>query len=102
MHAVKAVVPGLEVETMSYGRIGERGVRRALSLGLPFVRVGGDPGGWSAVHLTAEAQERLGGPAWLDRQAVTAAVGALYPLYREPARHLAQLSRLAAAPAVSS
>ena len=102
VHAVKAVVPGLEVETMSYGRIGERGVRRALSLGLPFVRVGGDPGGWSAVHLTAEAQERLGGPAWLDRQAVTAAVGALYPLYREPARHLAQLSRPAAAPAVSS
>lgn len=100
--AVKAVVPGLEVETMSYGRIGERGVRRALSLGLPFVRVGDDPGGWSSVHLTAEGQERLGGPAWLDRQAVTAAVGALYPLYREPARHLAQLSRLAAAPAASA
>ncbi len=35
--AVKAVVPGLEVETMSYGRIGERGVRRALDLG-PAVR----------------------------------------------------------------
>jgi ribosomal protein S12 methylthiotransferase accessory factor len=30
VHAVKAVVPGLEVETMSYGRIGERGVRRLL------------------------------------------------------------------------
>jgi ribosomal protein S12 methylthiotransferase accessory factor len=27
--AVKALVPGLEVETMSYGRIGERGVRPA-------------------------------------------------------------------------
>ena len=92
VHAVKAVVPGLEVETMSYGRIGERGVSRALSLGLPFVRVGDDPGGWAAVHLTAEAQDRLGGPAWLDRPAVDAAVGSLYPLYREPARHLAQLA----------
>ena len=98
VHAVKAVVPGLEVETMSYGRIGERGVGRALSLGLPFVRVGDDPGGWAAVHLTAEAQDRLGGPAWLDRPAVDAAVGLLYPLYREPARHLAQLALLAATP----
>ncbi|MBC7374063.1 MAG: YcaO-like family protein, partial [Frankiales bacterium] len=92
VHVAKAVVPGLEVETMSYGRIGERGVRRARDLGLPFVAVGADPGGWTAVHLTDEATERLGGPAWLDRAAVDAAVGALYPLYREPARHLAQLA----------
>lgn len=92
VHVAKAVVPGLEVETMSYGRIGERGVARALSLGLAFVRVGADPGGWARVHLTGDAQERLGGPAWLDRATVDASVGALYPLYREPARHLAQLS----------
>ena len=92
VHAVKALVPGLEVETMSYGRLGERGVRRALELGLPFVRVGDDPGGWAHVHLTGDAQERLGGPAWLDRDAVDQTVGALYPLYREPGRHLAQLA----------
>ena len=91
VHVAKAVVPGLEVETMSYGRIGERGVRRALDLELAFVRVGEDPGGWSRVHLTTDAQDRLGGPAWLDRAAVDSTVGALYPLYREPARHLAQL-----------
>ncbi len=97
VHAVKAVVPGLEVETMSYGRMGERGVRRAFALGLPFVAVGADPGGWARVHLTAEVIERLGGPAWLDRQAVAARVGALYPLYREPGRHLAQLHRREAA-----
>ncbi len=97
VHAVKAVVPGLEVETMSYGRIGERGVRRALELDLPFVAVGGDPGGWAAVHLTAEAQDRLGGPAWLDRAGVDAAVGPLYPLYREPGRHLARLAMAQAA-----
>lgn len=92
VHAVKAVVPGLEVETMSYGRIGERGVRRARELRLPFVHVGADPGGWSRVHLTDAATERLGGPAWLDRAAVDAAVGPLYPLYREPGRHLARLA----------
>ena len=91
VHVAKAVVPGLEVETMSYGRIGERGVRRALDLELAFVRIGEDPGGWSRVHLTTDAQDRLGGPAWLDRAAVDSTVGALYPLYREPARHLAQL-----------
>jgi thiazole/oxazole-forming peptide maturase SagD family component len=97
VHAVKAVVPGLEVETMSYGRIGERGVARARSLDLPFVTVGDDPGGWDRVHLTAAAEERLGGPAWLDRAGREAAVGALYPLYREPGRHLAQLGLQVAA-----
>ena len=49
-------------------------------------------GGWSAVHLTDDARDRLGGPAWLDRAGVDAAIGPLYPLYREPARHLAQLA----------
>lgn len=92
VHAVKAVVPGLEVETMSYGRIGERGVRRALELGLPFVAVGADPGGWAAVHLSDDARDRLGGPAWFDRTGADTAIGPLYPLYREPARHLAQLA----------
>ena len=90
-HAAKALVPGLEVETMSYGRIGERGVREALELDLPFVRVGPDPGGWSRVALTPTAEDAVGGPAWLDRAGVDRVVGALYPLYREPARHLVQL-----------
>jgi ribosomal protein S12 methylthiotransferase accessory factor len=39
------------------------------------------------VHLTAAATDRLGGPAWLDVAAVQRAVGALYPLYREPGHH---------------
>ena len=82
---------------MSYGRIGERGVRRALELDLPFVAVGADPGGWARVHLQPAAEERLGGPAWLDQQGRSRAVGALYPLYREPGRHLAQLALRAVA-----
>ncbi len=87
--AVKALVPGLEVETMSYGRIGERGVRRLLDREDPLVAVGARPdgAGWAAVHLTWAAQERLGGPAWFNRLAAAARVGALYPLYREPGRH---------------
>ena len=96
--AVKALVPGLEVETMSYGRIGERGVRRLLERGDPLVAVGERPRGSARVHLTAQAQERLGGPAWFDRAGADARVGALYALYREPGRHVVgALQRRAAA-----
>ena len=96
VHAVKAIVPGMEVETMSYGRIGERGVRRLLERGPdvghgPLAGVGPPPRNASVVPLTRAAVERLGGPAWLDRRAVERTVGQLYPLYREPGRHSAQL-----------
>jgi ribosomal protein S12 methylthiotransferase accessory factor len=86
--AAKALVPGCEVETMSYGRIGERGVRRLRERDDPLVAVGADPGGWGRVHLTAAAEERLGGPAWFDREGARRRVGPLYPLYREPDRHV--------------
>lgn len=86
--AVKVLVPGLEVETMSYGRIGERGVRRLLERDDGLVAVGSDPGGWARVHLTSDAQQRLGGPAWFDREGARRRVGELYALYREPERHV--------------
>jgi hypothetical protein len=79
---------GLEVETMSYGRIGERGVRRLVEHDEGLAVVGADPGGWARVHLTADAEERLGGPAWFDRAGADRRVGALYALYREPGRHV--------------
>jgi ribosomal protein S12 methylthiotransferase accessory factor len=47
-----------------------------------------DGSGWAAVALTDDAQERLGGPAWFDLAARDRVVGALYPLYREPGRHV--------------
>lgn len=95
VHAVKAIVPGLDVETVAYGRIGERGVRRLLELGRDdLVSIGTGRG--SRVHLTATAEERLGGPAWLDRDAIARAVGGLLPLYREPGRHAAQVALQAA------
>ncbi len=94
--ARKAIVPGLEVETMSYYRIGERGVRKLLDQGNPLVGQGPIPRGALPVRLTSDATDRLGGPAWLDPRAVDGAVGQHYPLYREPSAHSAQvaLSRL--------
>ncbi len=92
VHVVKAVVPGLEVETMSYHRIGERGVRKLLGRGSPLVGVGATPPGAAPVRLPPGAAERLGGPAWLDVAAVDRIVGRLYPLYREPEVHSAPIS----------
>jgi len=92
VHVVKAVVPGLEVETMSYHRIGERGVRKLIERGSTLAGLGAPPPGAAPVRLTPEAEARLGGPAWLDVAAVDRIVGALYPLYREPEVHSAPLS----------
>ena len=36
---------------------------------------------------TADAEERLGGPAWYSYDVAAQIVGPLYPLYREPPRH---------------
>lgn len=84
-HAVKVVVPGMEVETVAYARIGERNARRLVDAGRDdLVRVGRAPEGWSRIALTPEAEERLGGPAWLGLAQVR---WALLPLYREPGRH---------------
>lgn len=91
VHAVKVVIPGLEVETVAYGRIGERNAHRLIDAGRDdLVRVGPQPAGWSRIHLTPDGVQRLGGPAWLDRRALGAVAGALLPLYREPSRHTAQ------------
>ena len=93
--AVKVVVPGLEVETMSYGRIGERGVADLLArgdgrLGLHGIVGLTDPPGTAVpVLLPPGAEDRLGGRPWLDRAAIDRVIGPLYPLYREPGRHSA-------------
>jgi len=91
--AVKAIVPGLEVETMSYGRIGPRNIRRLLDRDSDLV-VTGDTRGRPAARrilLTPEREAELG-PAWLDYEAVERTVADLYPLYREPGRHVAALA----------
>jgi ribosomal protein S12 methylthiotransferase accessory factor len=90
VHVAKVLVPGLEVETLSYGRIGERVLRRLLDRGSDLVGLGAPSGDRRPVVLTPEATERVGGPAWLDVAAVARTVGDLYPLYREPTRHAPQ------------
>jgi ribosomal protein S12 methylthiotransferase accessory factor len=93
VHAVKAIVPGLEVETMSYHRIGERGAARLLARQSPLVGRGRPSRpGTAPIRLTAAATERLGGPVWLDVAEIDRIVGRLYPLYREPGRHMAPLA----------
>jgi ribosomal protein S12 methylthiotransferase accessory factor len=91
VNAVKAIVPGLEVETMSYGRIGARNLHRLLDSDLV---VAGEAGGRPAARrilLTPEKDAEMG-PAWLDYEAVERTVANLYPLYREPGRHVAALT----------
>ena len=92
--AVKVVVTGLEVETLSYGRIGELGVRDALAGDLDLVRLQPQPSGThtARVVLTSDAEERLGGPAWYSYAEADRIVGPLYPLYREPPRHAVEVS----------
>ena len=94
VHVVKAIVPGLEVETLSYHRIGERNARKLLAAGNGLVVRTAGPRR-RRIRMPAAAKERLGGPAYLDTEAVERAVGELYPLYREPDVHVAPLARAA-------
>ena len=91
VHSVKMIVPGLEVETMSYHRIGERGVAKLLARKDALAGLGEPPAGARPVRLTPEAEARLGGPAWFHTRLAEQKVGRLYSLYREPERHAAQL-----------
>jgi ribosomal protein S12 methylthiotransferase accessory factor len=92
VHVVKAFVPGLEVETMSYHRIGARGVRKLMERGSALVGLGDPPAGAAPVRLTAEQAAGFKAAPWLDVAAVDRIVGGLYPLYREPEVHSAPIS----------
>lgn len=80
-HVVRVVVPGLEVETMSYGRIGPRNLDRLQARGVGWAGWGQPPAGTLAVEMSAERR------GWLDPGGLNRAVGDLYALYREPSRH---------------
>ncbi len=98
IYAVKMIVPGLEVETMSYQRIGERNVRRLLArqtadVSFPtLVGIGAAPAETFPIPLTTAARQRLGGAAWLDHVKLAAIMENLYVLYREPSRHVTAFS----------
>ena len=87
---VKTIVPGLEGETLSYHRIGERGVRRLRVECPEMVQMQAPQAGAPRIRLTEQAEERLGGPAYFNARVAATIVGALYPLYREPGSHTAQ------------
>jgi len=90
---VKAICPQLEVETMSYHRIGRRNLERLMKRQAEdpsvqgLVGIGEAPPGTLRIHLTAKDKADLGGPAWLDPAAIERTVGKLYALYREPNGH---------------
>jgi len=92
VRAVKVVVPGLECETLSYGRIGWRGVERLRARGDALL-LDRPAAGARRVLLRPEDEARAGGPAWLDLARIQRIVGQLYPLYREPGCFSAQLAR---------
>ncbi len=90
VQVVKVIVPGLEVETLCYHRLGRRGVAKLLARRESLVGLGPIPDGAKPVRLTQEAEDRLGGPVWFDSARADRIVAQLYPLYREPERHAAQ------------
>ena len=86
--AVKVLVPELEVEGMSYHRVGPRGVRRLMARGDGLAGVGAPPPGARRVPMTADDEARLGGPAWFHVEEAERRLGQLYALYREPGEHV--------------
>ncbi len=89
VRVAKAIVPGLEVETASYARIGARNLRRMLRRGDGLVGTTNPPSG--AKRILLPETEEFGPEPWLDVGALDAKVGRLYPLYREPSRHVTAL-----------
>ena len=94
---VKAITPGLEVETMSYHRIGERNAAKLIARDHPLVRFGQPSDTLKPIRLRPEALDRLGGQPLFDTALADRIVGPLYPLYREPeAHHVAHAGRAGA------
>ena len=96
VRAVKLVVPGLESETMSYGRIGWRGVARLRARDDALV-ADRPRAGFAPVRMRPEDAARAGGAAFLDLGSIARRVEAVYPLYREANPFSAQLARARAA-----
>lgn len=96
VRVVKVIIPGLESETMSYHRIGWRGVRRLRDRGDALL-LDAPREGTRRVRLRPEDEAKAGGPAWFDTALADRIVGGLYPMYRETGTFSAQLA-LAARP----
>ncbi len=84
--ACKAIVPAMEVETMTYHRIGRRNLDRLTARGFDFVGYGTPPAGADRVLLDD------GSAAWMHKARLDAQVGNYYCLYREPEVHAIALA----------
>lgn len=84
---VKVIVPGMEVETMSYARIGPRGTAKCLAADKGLVRFGAPSDTLRPIRMTPEALAAYPEPPLFDTARRDAIVGPLYPLYREPEAH---------------
>lgn len=87
---IKAIVPKLEGETISYWRIGCRGAKRFLDEGSTLVTHGPLQGQHLLIPLPASDLDALGGPVFLNFPELERLVNDHYPLYREPSSHTAQ------------
>ena len=91
IYVARAVVPRMEGETMSYGRIGRRNLERLLERQKSDASietiVGFDndarPANALKIHLT-ETDAGIYPNAWLNPEAIEKQVGEFYALYREP------------------
>lgn len=84
---VKVIVPGMEVETMSYARIGPRGTAKCLAADNGLVRFGAPSDTLQPIRMTPEALAAYPQAPLFDTACRDAIVGPLYPLYREPEAH---------------
>ncbi len=82
VRVVRAIVPGLESETMSYHRLGRRGVARLRARRDPLL-LDAPRDGALRVRLRPEDEAACGGPAWFDAALAARLTDPLYPLYRE-------------------
>lgn len=87
---IKALAPGLEGETLSYWRIGVRGVNRLLAQQSMLVTQSPPRPQDLQVSLTVAAQESLGGPVYFRTAEWEKILSSHYPLYREPSSHTVQ------------
>lgn len=87
---VKAIAPGLEGETLSYWRLGERGAKRLLSQGSALVSQNFPQPQHMLIPLRPAVEEALGGKVFFKLPEWERILNGHYPLYREPAPHTAQ------------
>lgn len=87
---IKAIVPKLEGETMSYWRIGYRGAKRLIERQSNLVTQSPPQSQHLLIPMTQGDQNAIGGPVFLNVPELERIVNEHYPLYREPASHTAQ------------